>query len=126
MNLPRGVAKPARAHKAWYDWMSYSDVGREEPVKGGYDEMEWPNDGGWDVLWGPQQRRSPLHAFGPGQSKQAYVKAAHYCWVRFRIRETNQQNPLPPLSEIGRGVYHQETCEAGGRTTCALFLARKG
>ena len=106
--------------------MLYSDVGREEPVKRGYDQMEWSNEGGWDVLCGPQQRRSPLHAFGTGQSKPMYVKAAHYCLVRLRIRETNQQIPLPPLSEIGRGVYHQETCEAGGRTTCALFLARNG
>jgi hypothetical protein len=44
--LPRGAA---RAHGAGYNRMSYSDAGREEPVKGGNDEVKRPNEDGWDI-----------------------------------------------------------------------------
>jgi hypothetical protein len=53
--------------------MSYLDAGREEPVKGGNDEVEQPNEGGWDVFAdfnnaGPRYS----HAFGLGQSEPTY------------------------------------------------------
>jgi hypothetical protein len=57
--------------------MSYLDAGREEPVKGGNDESEQPNEGGWDVFAdfnnaGPRYS----HAFSLGQSEPAYVKVS--------------------------------------------------
>ena len=63
--LPRGAAPPPRMNGAGYNRMSYFDAGREEPVKGGYDEVEQPNEGGWDVFadfnnTGPRYS----HAFG--------------------------------------------------------------
>ena len=71
--LPRGAA-PSRMHSAGYNRMSYLDAGREEPVKGGNDEAEGPNEGGWDVYAdfnnaGPRYS----HAFGLGQSEPTYV-----------------------------------------------------
>jgi hypothetical protein len=53
--------------------MSYFDAGREEPVKGGYDEVEQPNEGGWDVFadfnnTGPRYS----HAFGLGNNDTSY------------------------------------------------------
>jgi hypothetical protein len=50
--------------------MSFFDAGREEPVKGGYDEVEQPNEGGWDVFAdfnnaGPRYS----HAFALGDSE---------------------------------------------------------
>jgi hypothetical protein len=74
-NFPRGAAEPARVNGAGYNRMSYLDAGREEPVKGGNDEFERPNEGGWDVYAdfnnaGPRYS----HAFGLGQSEPAYVK----------------------------------------------------
>jgi len=73
-NLPRGAAEPARVQGAGYNQTSYLDAGREEPVKGGYDEFERPNEGGWDVFAdfnnaGPRYS----HAFGLGPSEPAYV-----------------------------------------------------
>ena len=74
-SLPRGAADPARVNNAGYNRMSYLDVGRTEPVKGGYDdEVERPNEGGWDVFAdfnnaGPRYS----HAFGLGQSEPTYV-----------------------------------------------------
>jgi len=55
--------------------MSYFDAGREEPVKGGNDEVEQPNESGWDVFAdfnnaGPRYS----HAFGLGQNEPTYVK----------------------------------------------------
>ena len=63
--LPRGAAVPSRTNGAGYNRMSYFDAGREEPVKGGLDEVEQPNEGGWDVYAdfnnaGPRYS----HAFG--------------------------------------------------------------
>jgi hypothetical protein len=74
-NLPRGAAEPTRVNGAGYNQMSYLDAGREEPVKGGNDEFERPNEGGWDVYAdfnnaGPRYS----HALGLGQSEPAYVK----------------------------------------------------
>ena len=71
--LPRGAAA-SRMHSAGYNRMSYLDAGREEPVKGGNDEVEGPNEGGWDVFAdfnnaGPRYS----HAFGLSQSEPTYV-----------------------------------------------------
>ncbi|KAN0118481.1 hypothetical protein V8E52_005211 [Russula decolorans] len=72
-NLPRGAAEPTRVHGAGYNRRSYLDAGREEPVKGGNDDFERPNEGGWDVYAdfnnaGPRYS----HALGLGQSEPAY------------------------------------------------------
>ncbi|KAI0246425.1 hypothetical protein BJV78DRAFT_1286451 [Lactifluus subvellereus] len=53
--------------------MSFFDAGREEPVKGGYDEVEQPNEGGWDIYAdfnnaGPRYS----HAFGLGHQETSY------------------------------------------------------
>jgi hypothetical protein len=76
-NIPRGAAEPSRVNGAGYNRMSYLDAGREEPVKGGNDEFERPNEGGWDVFadfnnTGPRYS----HAFGLGQGEPAYVKVS--------------------------------------------------
>ena len=73
-NLPRGAAEPAPVQSAGYNRMSFFDAGREEPVKGGYDEVEQPNEGGWDVFAdfnnaGPRYS----HALGLGQSEARCV-----------------------------------------------------
>ncbi|KAI9509980.1 hypothetical protein F5148DRAFT_1274975 [Russula earlei] len=75
--LPKGAAEPARVHSAGYNRMSYFDAGREEPVKGGYDEVERPNEGGWDIYAdfnnaGPRYS----HAFGLGQTEPSYQQLA--------------------------------------------------
>lgn len=75
--LPRGAAEPARVNNAGYNRMSYLDAGRSEPVKGGVDEVERPNEGGWDVYAdfnnaGPRYS----HAFGLGQSEPTYVECS--------------------------------------------------
>lgn len=49
-----------------FNRMSYFDAGREEPVKGGLDEVEQPNEGGWDVYAdfnnaGSRYRRIVMH-----------------------------------------------------------------
>ena len=72
--LPRGAADPSRVSNAGYNRMSYLDAGRSEPVKGGMDEVERPNEGGWDVYAdfnnaGPRYS----HAFGLGQNEPTYV-----------------------------------------------------
>ncbi len=74
-NLPRGAADPARAQSAGYNRMSYLDTGREEPVKGGNDEFERPNEGGWDI-YADFNNAGPRYsnAFGLGPSEPAYVK----------------------------------------------------
>ena len=74
-NPSRGAADPTRAYNAGYNRMSYFDAGRSEPVKGGYDEVEQPNEGGWDVFAdfnnaGPRYS----HAFGLGHNEPRYVK----------------------------------------------------
>jgi hypothetical protein len=77
-NLPRGATEPVRVQSAGYNRMSYFDAGREEPVKGGYDEVaqaEQPNEGGWDVYAdfnnaGPRYS----HAFGLGDDEPTYVE----------------------------------------------------
>jgi len=60
-------------NNAGYNRMSYLDAGRSEPVKGGVDEVERPNEGGWDVYAdfnnaGPRYS----HAFGLGQNEPTY------------------------------------------------------
>ena len=72
--LPRGAGAPSRASGAGYNRMSYFDAGRSEPVKGGYDEVEQPNEGGWDVFadfnnTGPRYS----HAFGLGNKETRCV-----------------------------------------------------
>ena len=72
--LPRGAAVPSRTNGAGYNRMSYFDAGREEPVKGGLDEVEQPNEGGWDVYAdfnnaGPRYS----HAFGIGNNESKCV-----------------------------------------------------
>ncbi|KAI0265623.1 hypothetical protein BC834DRAFT_970002 [Gloeopeniophorella convolvens] len=72
--LPRGAADPQRNGKAGYNRMSYFDAGREEPVKGGYDEVEQhPNEGGWDV-YADFNNAGPRYsnAFGIGKQEAAY------------------------------------------------------
>jgi hypothetical protein len=64
-----------RTHSAGYNRMSYFDAGREEPVKGGNDEFEQPNEGGWDVFadfnnTGPRYSQ----AFGLGHQEPRCVK----------------------------------------------------
>ncbi|KAI0299534.1 hypothetical protein BC826DRAFT_1117272 [Russula brevipes] len=72
-NLPRGAAEPSRAHGAGYNRMSFFDAGREEPVKGGYDEVEQPNEGGWDV-YADFNNAGPRYsnAFALGNSESSY------------------------------------------------------
>jgi len=79
-NLPRGATEPVRVQGAGYNRMSYFDAGREEPVKGGYDEVaqveQQPNEGGWDVYAdfnnaGPRYS----HAFGLGNDEPTYVES---------------------------------------------------
>ncbi|KAH9960189.1 hypothetical protein BC827DRAFT_1133648 [Russula dissimulans] len=72
-NLPRGAAQPARVNNAGYNRMSYFDAGREEPVKGGYDEVERPNEGGWDV-YADFNNAGPRYsnAFGLGHNEPTY------------------------------------------------------
>jgi hypothetical protein len=78
-NLPRGATEPVPVQSAGYNRMSYFDAGREEPVKGGYDEVaqaEQPNEGGWDVYAdfnnaGPRYS----HAFGLGNDEPTYVES---------------------------------------------------
>jgi hypothetical protein len=72
--LPRGATPPTHTNGAGYNRMSYFDAGREEPVKGGYDEVEQPNEGGWDVFadfnnTGPRYS----HAFGLGNNETRCV-----------------------------------------------------
>jgi hypothetical protein len=65
--------------------MSFFDAGREEPVKGGYDEVEQPNEGGWDIYAdfnnaGPRYS----HAFGLGHQETRCVK--HRCsWLSLTL-----------------------------------------
>ena len=77
--LPRGAGAPARTNGAGYNRMSYFDAGREEPVKGGNDEIEQPNEGGWDVFadfnnTGPRYS----HAFGLGHNDTRCVRASPF------------------------------------------------
>jgi hypothetical protein len=72
--LPRGTAVPSHTNGAGYNRMSYFDAGRSEPVKGGLDEVEQPNEGGWDVYAdfnnaGPRYS----HAFGIGNKETKCV-----------------------------------------------------
>jgi hypothetical protein len=55
--------------------MSFFDAGREEPVKGGYDEVEQPNEGGWDV-YADFNNAGPRYsaAFGLGQNETRCVR----------------------------------------------------
>ena len=64
-------------NNAGYNRMSYLDAGRSEPVKGGVDEVERPNEGGWDVYAdfnnaGPRYS----HAFGLGHNEPTYVECS--------------------------------------------------
>ena len=82
--LPRGAGAPTRTNGAGYNRMSYFDAGREEPVKGGNDEIEQPNEGGWDVFadfnnTGPRYS----HAFGLGHNDTRCVRAS-----RARLKQT--------------------------------------
>ena len=76
-NLPRGAAEPVHVQSAGYNRMSFFDAGREEPVKGGHDEYEQPNEGGWDV-YADFNNEGPRysHAFGLGQNDTRCVRVA--------------------------------------------------
>lgn len=71
---PRGATGPGRTNGAGYNRMSYFDAGREEPVKGGHDEPEQPNEGGWDV-YADFNNKGPRysHAFGIGNNEARCV-----------------------------------------------------
>ena len=97
--------------------MSYLDVGREESVKGGYDEIV---QRGWlGCLCGLQQRRSPLQAFGLGQSKLAYVKVAHTVRIGLESVKPISRSLCLAQQDWTRSPPPRD-CEAGG-STCALF-----
>jgi hypothetical protein len=109
--LPRGAAEPARVNGAGYNRMSYLDAGREEPVKGGNDEMERPNEGGWDIYAdfnndGPRYS----HAFGLGQSEPTYVKSStSLLGLGLHPRKVISRFLLPALREwmrtLPRGLW---------------------
>ncbi len=108
-NLPSGAAGPARVHGAGYNRMSYLDAGREEPVKGGNDEFERPNEGGWDVyadfmgcLCGLQQRRTPLQPCIWSRSKRTGVceTLVYHSQYLAYIRESYQQIPSPHPARV--------------------------
>jgi len=96
-NLPRGAAEPVPVQSAGYNRMSYFDAGREEPVKGGYDEVaqaEQPNEGGWDVYAdfnnaGPRYS----HAFGLGNDEPTYQQLASPRSAK-RDEESSSQGPV--------------------------------
>lgn len=80
----RGSEGHMRTHSAGYNRMSYFDAGREEPVKGGYDEVEQPNEGGWDVFadfnnTGPRYSQ----AFGLGHQEPRCVKCRSWLTLLF-------------------------------------------
>ncbi|KAI9453235.1 hypothetical protein BJY52DRAFT_1205520 [Lactarius psammicola] len=72
-NVRPASPPPARTNGAGYNRMSYFDAGREEPVKGGHDEAEQPNEGGWDV-YADFNNKGPRysHAFGIGKNDASY------------------------------------------------------
>jgi hypothetical protein len=61
--------------------MSFFDAGREEPVKGGHDEYEQPNEGGWDI-YADFNNAGPRYsnAFGLGQNETRCVNVAPSLW----------------------------------------------
>ncbi|ETW82178.1 hypothetical protein HETIRDRAFT_61294 [Heterobasidion irregulare TC 32-1] len=73
-NTSRPSADVLRGQSAGYNRQSFFDAGRQEPIKGGYnDEEAHGNDAGWDVFadfnnTGPRYST----AFGLGQSEASY------------------------------------------------------
>lgn len=64
-----------RASTAGYNSRSFFHAGREEPLKGGRDELEAGNhgaDGVWDV-YADFNNAGPRYSTAFGQSEQAYV-----------------------------------------------------
>lgn len=90
--LPRGAAGPTRTNGAGYNRMSYFDAGREEPVKGGYDEVEQPNEGGWDV-YADFNNAGPRYsnAFGLGNNDTRCVAFHHSPGSARHVRGSYQQ-----------------------------------
>lgn len=83
--------------------MSYLDAGREEPVKGGNDDFERPNEGGWDVYAdfnnaGPRYS----HAFGLGQSEPAYQQIPSPRTTR--VEEDSNKGPVEMVTVPALGA----------------------
>ena len=111
--LPRGAGAPSHTNGAGYNRMSYFDAGRSEPVKGGYDEVEQPNEGGWDVFadfnnTGPRYS----HAFGIGNKETRCVTLYHASGLGSqREWHSSYQQLSPQLS--GKLVADEESGSQG-------------
>ncbi|KAI0298116.1 hypothetical protein B0F90DRAFT_1735099 [Multifurca ochricompacta] len=102
--LPRGAAEPAHVQNAGYNRMSYFDAGREEPVKGGHDEEEHPNEGGWDVFAdfnnaGPRYS----HAFGIGHNEASYQQLSPQLTGKMD-EESSTQGPVEMVTVPALGA----------------------
>ncbi|KAF8260921.1 hypothetical protein EI94DRAFT_1747188 [Lactarius quietus] len=102
--LPRGAGAPGRTNGAGYNRMSYFDAGREEPVKGGHDEVEQPNEGGWDVYAdfnnaGPRYS----HAFGIGNNDTSYQQLPPQVLVKMD-EESDAQGPVEMVTVPALGA----------------------
>jgi len=102
--LPRGAAVPSRTNGAGYNRMSYFDAGREEPVKGGHDEVEQPNEGGWDIYadfnnTGPRYS----HAFGISNKESSYQQLSPQLAGKVD-EEANAQGPVEMVTVPALGA----------------------
>lgn len=130
--LPRGAAVPARTNGAGYNRMSYFDAGREEPVKGGHDEVEQPNEGGWDVYAdfnnaGPRYS----HAFGIGNNDASYQQLSPQLTGKTKMdEESSTQGPVemvtvPALGAEWRKDELKDMTKRGRREKDAENFGRK-
>lgn len=102
--LPRGAAVPTNTSGAGYNRMSFFDAGREEPVKGGNDEAERPNEDGWDVYAdfnnaGPRYS----HAFGIGNNEASYQQLSPQLTGKMD-EDSNTQGPVEMVTVPALGA----------------------